>query len=45
MEFNGEEKTLTEREKEVLKIYRKFNKANKHKMIAIPVCKIPTEYK
>ena len=45
MEFKGEEKTLTEREKEVLKIYRKFNKANKHKMIAIPVCKIPAEYK
>ena len=45
MEFKGEEDTLTEREKEVLKIYRKFNKANKHKMIAIPVCKIPNEYK
>jgi len=45
MEFEGEENTLTEREKEVLTIYRKFNKANKHKMIAIPVCKIPNEYK
>jgi len=37
------ETTLSERQKEVLKIYRKFNRANQHKMIAIPVCEIPDE--
>jgi NAD+ synthase len=41
-----EEKTLTEdpvseRQKEVLAIYRKFNTANRHKMLPIPVCRIP----
>ena len=45
MEYKGKEENLTEREKEVLKIYRKFNSINQHKMIAIPVCKIPTDYK
>ncbi|MBK7130486.1 MAG: NAD(+) synthase [Crocinitomicaceae bacterium] len=29
------------RQKEVLKIYRNFNRANQHKMIPIPVCIIP----
>ncbi len=43
MDFTGNEATLTERQKEVLDIYFKFNKANKHKMIPIPVCKIPVE--
>jgi len=33
------------REKEVLRIFKKFNKANKHKMDPIPVCKIPNELK
>ena len=32
---------LSDREKEVLAIYRQFNKANRHKMDAIPVCLIP----
>ncbi len=45
MAFNGNESILSEREKEVLAIYRKFNTANKHKMEAIPVCIIPSEYK
>jgi len=31
------------REKEVFKIYKKFNSANKHKMIPIPICEIPKE--
>jgi len=31
---------LTERQKEVLDIYKRFNRANQHKMIPIPVCKI-----
>ncbi len=29
------------REKEVFRIYKKFNSANRHKMIPIPVCEIP----
>ena len=35
---------LSEREKEVLKIYSSLNSANKHKMDPIPVCKIPKDY-
>lgn len=45
MEFNGDESGLDKRQLEVLKIYRSFNKANKHKMIPIPVCLIPNEIK
>lgn len=30
------------RDKEVFKIYKRFNSANKHKMIPIPICKIPS---
>ena len=33
---------LSHRQKEVLSIYKKFNKANRHKMEPIPVCKIPS---
>ncbi len=33
------------RQKEVLSIYKKFNKANRHKMEPIPVCEIPSELK
>ena len=36
---------LSERQKEVLNIYHRFNKANKHKMIEIPVCLIPENLK
>jgi len=32
--------TFTEREKEVIKIYKKLNKNNQHKMISIPICTI-----
>lgn len=32
---------LNKRQKEVLAIYHRFHAANKHKMIAIPVCTIP----
>jgi NAD+ synthase len=35
---------LTAREKEVFNIYTNLNKANKHKMIPIPICKIPPNY-
>lgn len=41
MEFNGDAANLSEREKEVLDIYRKFNQQNKHKMEPIPVCILP----
>ena len=29
------------REQDVFKIYKRFNSANKHKMVPIPICKIP----
>ena len=32
---------LTARQNEVLEIYRRFNRANRHKMEPIPVCQIP----
>lgn len=41
MEFKGNEEHLSTREQEVLKIYRNFHAANKHKMLPIPVCEIP----
>jgi NAD+ synthase len=34
---------LNVRQEEVMKIYRKFNAANKHKMDSIPVCLIPKQ--
>jgi NAD+ synthase len=42
MDFSGDENELSEREKEVLKIYRRLNAINKHKMEPIPVCLIPS---
>lgn len=45
MEFNGDESSITERQKEVLVIYRRLNRANQHKMVPIPVCEIPMELK
>ena len=41
--FNKNE-NLSQREKEVLEIYKSFNTANKHKMDPIPICKIPKDY-
>ena len=35
------ESSLTDRQKEVLRIYKKHHNANRHKMDPIPVCKIP----
>jgi len=40
-----EERTLTAREEEVMKIYLSRHRANKHKMVPIPVCEIPEELK
>lgn len=36
---------LSDRQKEVLSIYKKLHKANLHKMVEIPVCKIPGSLK
>ena len=36
---------FTGREKEVFEIFKRFNTANRHKMIPIPVCTIPAELK
>lgn len=38
-------KELTDREKEVLDIYNRLNKANQHKMNPIPVCVLPPHLK
>ena len=45
MGFNKDSKNLSKRKKEVLQIYNKLNKANQHKMNAIPICKIPKNLK
>lgn len=45
MDFNGDETSLSEHQIEVLTIYRRLNRANKHKMEPIPVCLIPIELK
>lgn len=39
------ESQLSRRQQEVLATYRKFHQANKHKMVEIPVCKIPESLK
>jgi NAD+ synthase len=45
MEYTGNESQLDERQQEVLAIYRRLNRLNKHKMEPIPVCVIPKELK
>lgn len=45
MQFNGNQATITERQKEVLTIYTRLNQANQHKMQPIPVCEIPQDLK
>jgi len=45
MAFDGDKNSLTTREKQVLEIYTKMNRANQHKMHAIPVCSIPEKLK
>ena len=42
---NNETKNLSKRQQEVIEIYNKFHVANKHKMMAIPVCNIPVDLK
>ena len=45
MEYTENTDSLTDREAEVLTIYKKLNKINSHKMIPIPVCNIPKSLK
>ena len=42
---NNETKNLSKRQQEVIEIYNKLHAANKHKMMAIPVCNIPDDLK
>ena len=42
---NNQTKNLSKRQQEVIEIYNKFHDANKHKMMAIPVCNIPDNLK
>ncbi|MGD1945326.1 MAG: NAD(+) synthase [Croceivirga sp.] len=44
-ELGKTEDNFSDREKEVFKIYKRFNSANKHKMIPIPICEIPDSLK
>ena len=45
MEYKDDETNLNKREKEVLKIYKKLNKMNEHKIKPIPICIIPEKLK
>ena len=45
MDFTGDEKNISEREKEVLKIYNSLRQVNLHKMKGIPVCTISESLK
>ena len=44
-ELENTDANYSEREKEVLKIYKRLNTSNKHKMEPIPICLIPKELK
>jgi len=48
MQMNDDGKTENDfegREKEVFKIFKRYNNSNKHKMIPIPLCEIPIDFK
>lgn len=45
MEKSKNQSNISEREKEVLEIYNRLNRANQHKIVPIPICKIPIELK
>lgn len=48
MEMDDKGKTAADfsgREKEVFTIYKRYNTANKHKMVPIPICEIPSNLK
>lgn len=40
-EAGDKSRDITDRQKKILEVYRKFNQANRHKMDPIPVCVIP----
>ncbi|MEE4114424.1 MAG: NAD(+) synthase [Desulfobacteraceae bacterium] len=42
---NGDDVALDPRQRDVLAIFRKFNRVNRHKMVPIPVCTIPSHIK
>ena len=42
---SAESANLSGRQLQVLDIYRKLNRANRHKMVPIPVCEIPDRYR
>lgn len=44
MGYTGDESELSERQAEVLAIYRRYNRANQHKMVPIPVCELPESF-
>ncbi|HAR33708.1 MAG TPA: NAD(+) synthase, partial [Desulfobacter sp.] len=44
-EAGDKSRDITDHQKNVLEVYRKFNRANRHKMEPIPVCTIPGELK
>jgi len=45
VEKGGKSESYSGRDEIVFNIYTKLNKANKHKMLPIPVCTIPTNFK
>ena len=45
MNFMGNSKSLSKRQKKVLEIFKTFNVKNQHKMNPIPVCAIPKKFK
>lgn len=45
VESESDPNTLNERQKQVYNIYNRMHLANKHKMIPIPVCEIPADFK
>jgi NAD+ synthase len=45
MEYIGSEDNLSDRQREVLSIYRSYHRRNRHKMEPIPVCTIPDAVK
>lgn len=45
MNFTGNTKSLSKRQKKNLEIFKSLNKKNQHKMNPIPICIIPEKYK
>jgi NAD+ synthase len=39
------ERDFKGREKKVFKIFTRYNRNNQHKMLPIPICEIPQEFK